>query len=100
MTFQMVVMLAALVAGPVIRNASAAPGDTPPSSTSTAAIGTEAVAQTYTGTPSSIIARIAQIPPPRYGAKYFGGRIAVSSAATTSPISSARPMSLGSAPNP
>jgi hypothetical protein len=45
MTFQTIAMVAALVAGPVTRNAKAAPGETP-LSISAHAIGTEAVAQT------------------------------------------------------
>ena len=46
--FVIKVIVAAFVAGPAIRNTSAAPGDIP-FSKSTAAIGTDAVAQTYNG---------------------------------------------------
>ncbi len=48
------VIVAAFVAGPAIRNTSAAPGEIP-FSMSTAAIGTEAVAQTYNGTAATRI---------------------------------------------
>ncbi|MBA7526098.1 hypothetical protein ES705_18258 [subsurface metagenome] len=51
-------IVAALVAGPAIRNIRAAPGDIP-FIISTAAIGTELVAQTYTGIEA---ARIINIP--------------------------------------
>ena len=45
MIFQTVVIVAAFVAGPVMRNTSAAPGETP-FIMSAAAIGTDAVAHT------------------------------------------------------
>jgi len=45
-------MVAALVAGPAIRNANAAPGEAP-MCMKPAAIGTDAVAHTYTGTPAA-----------------------------------------------
>ena len=66
--FQMVTNEAALVAGPVIRKTSAAPGVNP-FSMSAAATGTEAVAHTYTGIPKNIITTIAKIPVPNLSAK-------------------------------
>ena len=103
MVFQTVAIVAALVAGPVIRNTSAAPGETP-LVISAAATGTDAVAQTYIGMPRTIMISIAPIPPastpPSSSVKNFGGTSAEINAATTSPISSARPMSRASTTNP
>jgi hypothetical protein len=48
MTLPITVMVAALVAGPAIKNTIAAPGDSP-FINNTAAMGTEPVAQTYKG---------------------------------------------------
>lgn len=67
-TERIVVKAAAFVAGPVIRKTRATPG-LAPFAINAAAMGTEAVAQTYTGIPRSIITSIAMIPPPRSGAK-------------------------------
>jgi hypothetical protein len=91
----MVTKDAALVAGPVIRNTKAAPG-VMPFIISAAAIGTEAVAQTYIGIPKSIITSIGKMPVPSLSAKKPSGTRAEIKAATTKPSSIALPISRGS----
>jgi len=68
MTFHIMAMVAPLVAGPVIKKTSAAPTDIPLAISATA-MGTDAVAQTYIGTPTSIITSIVPMPPPNTPAK-------------------------------
>ena len=65
-----------------------------------AASGTEPVAQTYSGMPTAIITRIGTMPPPRKPDSAPAGTRTVISAASRMPITSARPMSRGSTPNP
>ncbi len=87
------------MAGPVIRKTSAAPGVSP-LAIKTAAIGTEAVAQTYTGIPRSIMTTIAKNPVPSFSAKKSLGMAADMSPASKRPRNIAFPMSLGSVMKP
>ena len=95
----MVAIVAALVAGPVIKNTNAAPGETP-RMIKAAAMGTDAVAQTYIGIPSTSITSIARIPPPNTGPKKSAGTSAVINAEIKSPNSNALPISAGSSTKP
>ena len=76
---------AALIAGPTIRNTNAAPG-VRPFATRDAAIGIDAVEQTYMGNPTSTIADIAsQSLPPKAVAKKSAGTQTVMTAETARP---------------
>ena len=84
----------AFIAGPTIRNTNAAPGETP-FATSDAAIGIDAVEQTYIGKPTSAITGIAiQSLPWKASAKKLSGTNTVTSAEI------ARPMASGFATEP
>jgi len=86
---------AALVAGPVMRKTSAAPGERP-LAMRTAATGIEAVAQTYTGMPRAVIMSIARMPfAMSFSAKKLSGTNAEIRAARASPMSIAFAMSRG-----
>ena len=78
----------AFIAGPTIRKTNAAPGETP-FATSDAAIGMDAVEQTYIGKPTSAITGIAiQSLPWNASAKKLSGTSTVTSAETASPTAS------------
>ena len=73
-------MAAALVAGPVIRNTRAAPGETP-FAIRAAATGTDAVAHTYIGMPKSSIAIIeTKVLSPKDPKKFGGMKVAIAPA--------------------
>jgi hypothetical protein len=98
-TFHRVVNVAAFVAGPAMRKAKTAPNDTPTCS-SPAAIGTDAVAQTYIGIPAAIMIRIDTIPPPMYAEIPPTGTRALIAPAISIPTINAGPISLGRVTNP
>ena len=80
-------MAAALVAGPVIKNTRAAPGDTP-FAIRAAATGTDAVAQTYIGIPKRSIAIIERsVLSPKDSKKLAGIKVDMAPAATMPIIS-------------
>ena len=98
-SFQIVVIVAALDAGPVIRNTSATPGDAPAANIA-AAIGTEAVAHTYTGKPRASAISIASGPPPRYGSSDSAGTHAAIAPPMRMPTISGLATSRTSVPKP
>ena len=78
----------AFIAGPTMRNTNAAPGETP-LAMSEAAIGIDAVEQTYIGKPTSAITGIAiQSLPWNASAKKLSGTSTVTSAEMASPTAS------------
>jgi hypothetical protein len=91
--------VAAFVAGPVIRNTSAAPGDMP-LATMAAATGIDDVAQTYIGTPNASIASIPTIPLPSQTGMEPSGSSAPSAPAISIPTIRALPIEAGRVMNP
>ncbi len=77
-------MVATLVAGPAIKNTSAAPGETP-FINKTAAIGIEPVAQMYIGTEAAKTTRISNSPNPLKELKKSAGSKTEISAAIKNP---------------
>ena len=88
------------MAGPTIRKTKAAPG-VRPLAIREAAIGIDAVEQTYIGNPIRTIVGIAsQSFPPKAVAKKFAGTSAVTMAEIIRPTASGRTTSPSSSPNP